>query len=60
MLNTAGLRLDQAPPLTVPFAFFLGAPPFALAAGLLLAWQGDAALAARWTCVTGRLPAAFD
>ena len=49
MLNTAGLRLDQAPPLTVPFAFFLGAPPFAVAAGLLLAWQGEGALAARWT-----------
>ena len=49
MLNTGGLRLDQAPPVTVPFAFFLAAPPFAVAAGLWLAWAGDAALAARWT-----------
>ena len=48
MLNTAGLRLDQAPPIGVPFAFFLGAPPFALAAGLLLVWEGDLALASRW------------
>lgn len=48
MLSTAGLRLDQAPPIRVPFAFFLGAPPFALAAGLLLAWEGDPALASRW------------
>ncbi|WP_295453818.1 hypothetical protein [uncultured Thiodictyon sp.] len=49
MLNTAGLRLDQAPPITVPFAFFLAAPPFAVAAGLWLTWAGDAALASRWT-----------
>lgn len=49
MLNTAGLRLDQAPPIGVPFAYFLAAPPFAVASGLLLAWQGDPALASRWT-----------
>jgi hypothetical protein len=48
MLNTAGLRLDQAPPIGVPFAFFLGAPPFALAAGLLLVWEGDLAIGSRW------------
>jgi hypothetical protein len=49
VLNTAGLRLDQAPPIAVPFAFFLAAPPFAVAAGCLIAWQGELALAARWT-----------
>lgn len=49
MLNTAGLRLEQAPPIEVPFVFFLGAPPFAVAAGCLIAWQGDLALASRWT-----------
>ena len=49
VLKTAGLRLDQAPPIAVPFSFFLAAPPFAVAAGLLLAWQGDAAIASRWT-----------
>lgn len=49
MLNTAGLRLDQAPPIGVPFGFFLAAPPFALAAGGLLAAWGGPALAVRWT-----------
>jgi hypothetical protein len=47
-LNTAGLRLDQAPPLAVPAAFFLGAPPFALAAGLWLAVAGETLLLSRW------------
>ena len=48
MLNTAGLSLDQAPPIRVPFAFFIGAPAFAVAAGLLLAWEGDLAIGSRW------------
>jgi hypothetical protein len=43
------LSLDQAPPIGVPFAFFLIAPLFALAAGGLLLWQGDLILAARWS-----------
>ena len=49
MLNTAGLSLEQAPPIGVPFRFFLTAPLFTLAAGLLLAWQGEALMASRWT-----------
>ncbi|MBK1720674.1 hypothetical protein [Thiocystis violacea] len=49
MLNTTGLSLDQAPPITVPFAFFLAAPFFAMLVGLLLVWQGEAVLASRWS-----------
>ena len=49
MLSTAGLSLEQAPPIGVPFRFFLTAPIFTLAAGLLLAWQGEALMASRWT-----------
>jgi hypothetical protein len=49
VLNTAGLSLDQAPPIRVPFAFFLAAPLFALLAGGLLLWQGEAALLTRWS-----------
>lgn len=46
-----GLSFEQAPPISVPFRFFLTAPLFGVAAGLLLLWQGPAALASRWTSV---------
>ena len=46
-----GLSFEQAPPISVPFRFFLTAPLFGMAAGLLLLWQGPAALASRWTGV---------
>jgi hypothetical protein len=46
-----GLSFEQAPPISVPFRFFLTAPVFGMAAGLLLLWQGPAALASRWTGV---------
>lgn len=49
MLNTAGLSLDQAPPIRVPFAFFIAAPLFVVLAGALLAWQGPVALLTRWS-----------
>jgi hypothetical protein len=49
MLNAAGLSLDQAPPIAVPFRFFLTAPLFACAAGLILVWEGDGASVSRWT-----------
>jgi len=48
MLNTASLSLDQAPPVSIPFRFFLLAPLFGLAAGLLLLYWGEAALTSRW------------
>ncbi|MEI7894613.1 MAG: hypothetical protein WCI05_16070 [Myxococcales bacterium] len=43
-----GLSLTQAPPLSVPFRFYLGTPLFALLAALLLVVQGPNALASRW------------
>lgn len=46
--GTAGLRLDQAPPLAVPAAFFLTGPLALVAAGGVLLLGGDAALATPW------------
>ena len=43
------LSFEQAPPVASTFRFFLTAPWFGVAAGLLLAWRGAAALASRWT-----------
>lgn len=48
MIVTGGLSLDQAPPIDIPARFFLTAPLFAIAAGLLLAWQGPTLLVSRW------------
>jgi hypothetical protein len=43
-----GLSFEQAPPLSVPYRFFLAAPCSGVLAGLLLAWSGGDALASRW------------
>jgi hypothetical protein len=43
------LSFEQAPPISAPYRFFVTAPWFGVAAGLLLAWSGDEALASRWT-----------
>lgn len=43
------LSFEQAPPIGVPFRFFLTAPLFGIAAGLLLFIQGGEMLASRWT-----------
>jgi hypothetical protein len=48
-VHPAGLKLEQAPPIGVPFRFFLTAPAFLLAAAALLAWSGAEALDARAT-----------
>lgn len=48
MSQAGGLSLDQAPPLLVPLRFFLSAPLFALAAALLLLYQGPDLLTSRW------------
>jgi len=48
-VSAASLRLDQAPPFSVPLRFFLTAPLFPLLAAGVLAWHGPAALASRWT-----------
>jgi hypothetical protein len=49
MVNTAGLRLDQAPPIHLPLRLLLTAPWFAVAAAVLLMVSGGEALASRWT-----------
>lgn len=46
------LNYGAMPPIWVPLSFLLAAPCFALAAAMLLAWQGEAALVSRWTPVT--------
>ena len=43
------LSFDQAPPISVPYRFFLAAPWFGVLAGILLAWSGGDAFASRWT-----------
>jgi predicted outer membrane lipoprotein len=43
------LSFEQAPPIGVPLRFLLTAPWFGVAAGLLLAWSGETAVASRWT-----------
>lgn len=43
------LSFDQAPPVSVPFRFFLTAPLFGIAAGLWLIWRGEAAWVSRWS-----------
>lgn len=42
------LSFEQAPPMAVPMRFFLTAPWFGVAAGLLLFLSGEKALATRW------------
>lgn len=49
MVATTGLSLDQAPPIHLPLRLFLTAPWLAAAAGLVLAFQGEAVMASRWT-----------
>jgi len=45
----AQLTFEQAPPLSVPFRFFLTAPVFGLLCAGLLVWQGPAVFDSRWT-----------
>ncbi|HZV55827.1 MAG TPA: hypothetical protein VFF82_12900 [Rhodocyclaceae bacterium] len=46
------LSFEQAPPISVPYRFFLTAPWFGVAAGLLLVWFGEVAVMSRWTSAT--------
>ena len=43
------LSFEQAPPISVPYRFFLVAPWFGVIAGLVLVWSGGDVLASRWT-----------
>ncbi len=52
MLNPASLSLDQAPPISIPFRFFITAPLFGLAAGLLLVIYGPSLFLTRWSPMT--------
>lgn len=43
----AGLQFEQAPPISVPFRFFLSAPIFLLLAAALLLWRGPEIMTSR-------------
>ena len=43
------LSFEQAPPISVPYRFFLTAPLFGVLAGLILAWYGAEAMTSRWS-----------
>jgi hypothetical protein len=43
-----GLDFQQAPPISVPFRFFLTAPLFALLAALVALWSGADLFTSRW------------
>jgi hypothetical protein len=51
-MQQAGLNLQQAPPIWVPFRFFLSAPLFGLLAAAVMLWQGPALFASRWSAST--------
>ena len=51
-MNIAFLSLAQSPPLSVPMRFFLTAPLFGIAAGVLLLFGGDEILTNRWSINT--------
>lgn len=44
-----GLSFEQAPPISVPFRFFVSAPLFGLVCAALLVWQGPDLFVSRWT-----------
>lgn len=46
------LSFEQAPPISVPYRFFVTAPWFGVAAGLLLAFLGADVFDSRWTAGT--------
>lgn len=51
-MSASGLALEKAPPLAVPGRFFLTAPLYGLAAGVLLLALGPAVLQSRWAPAT--------
>lgn len=52
MDTRAGLSLDQAPPISVPFRFFVTAPLFGILAALLLLYSGPDSMTNRWAPAT--------
>ncbi len=51
-MDQASLSLEQAPPIRVPFRFFLTAPVFAFLSAALLVVYGPEILVSRWLPVT--------
>lgn len=51
-MQPSGLNFQQAPPISVPFRFFLTAPLFALMAAALALWQGADLFETRWSLAT--------
>ena len=49
---SAALSFEQAPPISVPYRFFLTGPLFGVAAGLLLGLEGETVVATRWAPAT--------
>lgn len=54
-MATNGLRLEQAPPLSIPVSFFLVAPAALSVAGAVLVWSGAPLLATRFAGATAAL-----
>jgi hypothetical protein len=54
-VNTAGLSLDQAPPLAVPAGFFIFAPLSLISAGILMAKAGSTLFTTGWMPATQAL-----
>ena len=48
-MNIAQLTLEQTPPLSVPFRFFLTAPLFGILAALLLLGSDPTIFSSRWS-----------
>ncbi|MDR3481968.1 MAG: hypothetical protein P4L91_14780 [Burkholderiaceae bacterium] len=46
------LSFERSPSFSVPLRFFLTAPAFAIAAGIVVAWHGPQAFESRWSPVT--------
>lgn len=51
-MDTRGLHLDQAPPLSIPMSFFATAPLAVVVAGILLFARGGPALSSNWSPIT--------
>lgn len=48
----ASLSFEQAPPISVPYRFYLTAPLYGVLAAVLLLWQGPGMMDSRWNPVT--------
>jgi len=48
-MNTSGLSLEQAPPISIPFRFFLTASVFSFLAGVSIMFYGEDLLLSRWS-----------